>query len=185
MAANTEKNRSAGFTLIEMMTTVAIIGLLATISIPAFQNYQNRSKRSEAMTNVQSIVRAEQTYSTEYNQLSPITTPHPGGGLGPTKRPWTPAADADFQAIGWRPEGDVYFDYEVNTGGPACVGCFTVTAYGDVDGDVALSLVQYVQPTVDLSTWVTSVIEPAAGIPMNGGSPLFNQVVVNTAADEY
>ena len=63
----------------------------------------------------------------------------PGGGL-PTsiKRVWTPAADLAYARIGWRPEGTVYYDYEVNSttgGGCPDLDCFTATAYGDADGN--------------------------------------------------
>ena len=103
------------------------------------------------------------------------------------KRPWTPAADADFAEVGWRPEGNVYFDYEVQSPEmPGCAGCFTVTAYGDVDADPDLALVQFVQPTADLANHLTSILEPASDIPLNSaGTPIFMSVSANQAADNF
>ena len=82
------------------------------------------------------------------------------GMLGPTKRQWDAAARAAFAPTGWAPEGAVIFDYEVSIPGggnmnpcPVCIDCFTVSAYGDIDGDGQVAVFQYTK--ADTVTGVT------------------------------
>ena len=56
-------NRQQGFTLIELMIVVAIIGILAAIAIPAYQDYVIRAKVTEAVN----VASAAKTSVTEYN----------------------------------------------------------------------------------------------------------------------
>jgi type IV pilus assembly protein PilA len=56
-----------GFTLIELMIVVAIIGILAAIAIPNFLKFQAKSKQSEAKTNLKAIYTAETSYFGEYS----------------------------------------------------------------------------------------------------------------------
>ena len=51
--ARTPRNRAAGFTLIELMIAIAIIGVLAAIAVPAFSNYLARARVSEAINYAQ------------------------------------------------------------------------------------------------------------------------------------
>jgi len=56
-----------GFTLIELMIVVAIIGILAAIAIPNFLRFQAKSKQSEAKTNLGGIFTAQTAYFGEKN----------------------------------------------------------------------------------------------------------------------
>jgi type IV pilus assembly protein PilA len=68
-----------GFTLIELMIVVAIIGILAAVAIPQFLDYMKSSKRSEAMLNLNSIEKGAGAEFAE-NSAFPNAT---SGGLTP------------------------------------------------------------------------------------------------------
>ena len=59
-----------GFTLIELMVVVAIIGLLASIAIPNFQKFQARSKQSEVKVNLRAAFTAEKAFFQEKDNYS-------------------------------------------------------------------------------------------------------------------
>ena len=63
------KNTQKGFTLIELMIVVAIIGILAAIAIPAYQDYITRSKVTELVTAASSCKTSISEYAQTMNAL--------------------------------------------------------------------------------------------------------------------
>lgn len=71
-----------GFTLIEVMVTVAIIAILASIALPAYQNYVLRARRADGREMLQRIASAEERFYTNRNSYTDDLTG--AGGLNMT-----------------------------------------------------------------------------------------------------
>jgi type IV pilus assembly protein PilA len=69
------KQLQKGFTLIELMIVVAIIGILAAVALPAYQDYTIRAKMSEVILGMSAC----RTSITEVYQSGPGTAPGAGG----------------------------------------------------------------------------------------------------------
>jgi prepilin-type N-terminal cleavage/methylation domain-containing protein len=132
-----------GFTLIELMIVVAIIGILATVAIPAFMDYVKRSKRSEAVLQLNKLGKnAKRTYgetaSYPTGTASPAPTP-PGtrgccGGTG--KSPNHCAADPTawtgvWKALDFEIDEDSLFYYSYDGASQS----YSALAIGDLDCD--------------------------------------------------
>ena len=111
-----------GFTLVEMLITVSILGILTTIALPNYLNQANRSRQNEAVSTIAQIQTTIASYADEFGVL-----PASWAELNDTSAVMTingPATSKNFQAITLA--GGYYDVVIINTN-----NLFTITATRD------------------------------------------------------
>jgi prepilin-type N-terminal cleavage/methylation domain-containing protein len=90
--ANDEEASQAGFTLIELMIVVAIIGILAAVAIPAYSDYTAKAKVANAMSAVDSLKTAVALCAQKLAAMPPTASPPPTAfqmtQISPPPRKW-------------------------------------------------------------------------------------------------
>ena len=147
------KKKGKGFTLIELMIVVAIIGILAAVAIPAFLRYIKRSKTSEATQNVGSLFRGAIAYfeaehtsrtGTVLSKQFPVGVgPSPaltalanGQKYAPSVNDWT---NSSWQALSFAMGDPHYYAYQFVSSGTSNASAFTARANGNLDYDATYS----------------------------------------------
>ncbi|MBF2099252.1 MAG: prepilin-type N-terminal cleavage/methylation domain-containing protein [Gloeomargaritaceae cyanobacterium C42_A2020_066] len=67
-----KKKSNEGFTLVELLVVIVIIGILSAIALPAFLNQTAKAKQSEAKNFGQAWVKGEKTYRAEFSRFGSI-----------------------------------------------------------------------------------------------------------------
>ena len=117
------RSKEKGFTLIELMIVVAIVGILAAIAIPNFIGMQKRAKTTEAKSNLGEIWTLQEAYRAEND-----TYVAPSGAL----TAGTYDGTTGWAELGFYPKGTTRYDYTVTS---ADANSFTAQASGDIDND--------------------------------------------------
>ena len=174
------KQGAKGFTLIELMIVVAIIGILAAVAIPAFMKYIRRSKTSEATMNIRKLFDSSVSYFNEEQadrtgkilaRQFPTSVRSPADWSakvcdGKDSKKYPPQKDtwdaASWQALNFAVEDPFYYQYSYDGKDFGAGAHFTARANGDLDCNGQVSTFERVG-TVDAENNI------------NGGAGLFTK----------
>lgn len=79
------RSRTLGFTLIELMIAVVIIGILSAIAYPAYQGYTQKSRRSDAVVALTKLANRQEQHYADCNTYTNVLVDPGGGATGCAK----------------------------------------------------------------------------------------------------